>query len=781
MHIKRNRPEPQLRSVSVVSPTVLSLDIQEGWIEGGIQVPYQPEAGESLQPDTRVPDLVWIVKNGERIGVKVADPRFGDKRFPLEEVCGDELNVALADKIDSYTLNGLAPLKVWRKSKANDYADRRDSIFADPMPHLTDPNEYVDNHARGIYQHTLYLVFDQTILPGREYTLSFPEGMLDKTDYTFTFDPKTQFSEAVHISQVGFRPDDPAKRAYLSQWMGFGGGIDYSDLTEFSLIDESGREVYTGKIVEQHDAKPTFLGGSAIACNSAVYEMDFSDFETPGCYRVLVPQLGCSFPFSIGTESTWLRGFKAGMNALFCQRSGIETGKPYTNFSRPRCYHPDDGKKVYHSECTLFESGNGLNAYGTDINNFSNLLRKATRIEVKDAWGGYFDACDWDRRIQHLHATLMGEELYLMCPDFFDSLKLPIPESGNGVPDLINEGLYNIDFYRRLQTPEGGIRGGAEQREHPVLGQCGWQDCWETYAYKPDFWSAYFYAAAAGRAAYALRTSDMALSKVYEESAVRAFDWAEKDYAERLASEGHKWHMMAHMRVKSQRELACADLFRLTGREDCDRLFRELHNPGELESAFVYATLPDGMGDQTFKASCRQAIIDAAEKSLEFAAKAPYRLTADDPMRTRVGPYSSFYTIPHNVQLIRAHFLTGDKRYLAGAIDAAQFAAGSNPINLCYTTGIGPRCPENVLHHDSRITGQPAPDGITVFGPCGWTWAGGEMTHILREDKIYPGIYAWPAAESYLDIYRYPCQTEYTVQESIGPNAYQWGYLAARK
>lgn len=780
MHIKRNRPEPELRGVSVVAKNVLCLDIMEGWIEGGIQIPYVPEEGETLESDKRVPYLVWIVKNGERIGIKVADPRFGDKRFPLEEVMGDALDLKRADSADSYAINGKKPLRVWRKSKPNDYADRRDSLFGDPLVHLTDPDEYIDKHKRETVQHTLYLVAENDFVPGESYVLNFPKGLLDKEEYAFVFDPKAQFSEAVHVSQVGFRPDDPSKRAYLSQWMGKGGGIDYDALTEFGILDEENNIVFKGKIALQHDEKPIMPSMPADTTASKVYEMDFSALKTPGTYRVMVPELGCSFPFVIDGEASWLRGFKASMNGLFCQRSGIETGEPYTKFSRPRAYHPDDGKKVYHSDSTIFESGNGMNAYGTDNGNFGNLVRKGTDIVVENAWGGYFDACDWDRRIQHLHATLMGEELYLMLPDYFDALKLPIPESGNGIPDIINEGLYNIDFYRRLQTPEGGICGGAEQEEHPIIGQCAWQDSWKTYAYAPDFWSAWFYAAAAGRAAYALRRSDKALSKVYEESAVRAFDWAEKEYAEKLASEGDYWTRMAHMRLGAQRELAAADIFRLTGREDCDALYKKLRSPMNYEASFIYATLPEGIGDEEIKKACRDSIIASAERAVDFGGKTAFRLTTGDPQMTRTGPYSSFYTIPHNVELIRAHYLTGDERYLAAAIDAAQFAAGANPTNLCYTTGIGPRCPENVLHHDSRITGQPAPDGITVFGPHGWSWPNGEMIRMLREGNIYPGAFVWPGAESYLDTYRYPCQTEYTVQESIGPNAYQWGYLAAR-
>lgn len=54
-------------------------------------------------------------------------------------------------------------------------------------------------------------------------------------------------------------------------------------------------------------------------------------------------------------------------------------------------------------------------------------------------------------------------------------------ESGNGIPDILNEAFHNIDLYKRLQLLDGGIRGGIEQKEHPILGQCGWQDTWKAF------------------------------------------------------------------------------------------------------------------------------------------------------------------------------------------------------------------------------------------------------------------------------------------------------------
>jgi endoglucanase len=132
--------------------------------------------------------------------------------------------------------------------------------------------------------------------------------------------------------------------------------------------------------------------------------------------------------------------------------------------------------------------------------------------------------------------------------------------------------------------------------------------------------------------------------------------------------------------------------------------------------------------------------------------------------------------------LLRAHYLTGHPRYLEGAINACNFACGANPNNLCYTTGVGPKCPVHVLHHDSRITGQPVPEGITVCGPhnlCFSDRAG--FLPFLRADCFWPGVYGWPAADSEFDVNRLPVETEYTVQGTIGPNAYIWGYLAAAR
>ena len=91
-------------------------------------------------------------------------------------------------------------------------------------------------------------------------------------------------------------------------------------------------------------------------------------------------------------------------------------------------------------------------------------------------------------------------ELLQLYPNYFAETNLNLPESDNSIPDIIDEALFNIDCYRRLQTVEGGIRGGIEAAEHPKQGETSWLESLKVMAYAPGPWSSYLYANVAARA-----------------------------------------------------------------------------------------------------------------------------------------------------------------------------------------------------------------------------------------------------------------------------------------
>ncbi len=63
-----------------------------------------------------------------------------------------------------------------------------------------------------------------------------------------------------------------------------------------------------------------------------------------------------------------------------------------------------------------------------------------------DAWGGYMDAGDWDRRSLHIRVSYLQLELFEMFPTFFEGVKLGLPraEADNSLPDIVDEALWNL-------------------------------------------------------------------------------------------------------------------------------------------------------------------------------------------------------------------------------------------------------------------------------------------------------------------------------------------------
>jgi endoglucanase len=593
-------------------------------------------------------------------------------------------------------------------------------------------------------------------------------------------------SESVHISHIGFRPDDPVKTAFLSLWMGTGGGYSFAERMPFTVVDDaSGERVFQGRAEPAWRAdRPEKYGRQVNYVKAGVARLDFSELKRAGRYRVCAEGIGCSYPFEIAAD-VWDRAFRLSMTGQYVHRSGIELGPPYTEFKRPRCFHPDDGVRVYQSTCSLMHSGNGLNILGTEANNFDCLVKGRTDQVVPGVWGGYMDAGDWDRRIQHLEATRLHLELMELMPGEFAKTKLNLPESGNALPDLVDEALFGLDVYRRLQMPDGGIRGGIESSEHPVSGETSWLESQMVLTYAPDPWSSYAYAGVAARAALVLRGFDARLAGEYEGSAIRALRWAETEWVRwKGSADFAKARQGAIEEVERERVLALLEAYRLTRDPQWHERFVAALPPlggfSKLaDAAFVYARLPKGLGEAAFVAEAAREVAAGGERAVEFSRNNAFGLAT---AHLRPGPYGAFYTVPADPQLVRAHALTKRPEFLEAIIRGAQYSAGANPINMTMTSDVGHDSPRNMLHEDMKHSGQPMPAGVTVYGPYDLAMVGpGEKWVMpMLEKQCTPPPREWPAAEAYFDIYIWASMTEYTVMQTLGPTAYVWGYLAKR-
>ncbi|MEI6154027.1 MAG: glycoside hydrolase family 9 protein, partial [Deltaproteobacteria bacterium] len=614
----KTQEKPKVIHIGPVSSDIIAVTITEGQVEYGKQIPYVPERRDVLLQEK---NNLWLARKGKSIGSIVGHTEKFIMTF--DQLVGERLDKALLEKPESFSISSSddpdlsverQPYAVFRKTKPTDFA-RIGATLEAPL------------------EHTIYLKLLKPMKAGKYYTIDFKQLGIPKQ--TFVYEPSKMRSEAVHVSQIGFRPDDPAKVAFLSLWMGSGGAADFKEKTIFYILDDkSGDAVFKGEV--KISKKTTERDEDAYGNNfngANIYMMDFSQLQKPGKYRVYVDGIGCSYPFDIA-DSVWANAFYVSARGLYHQRSGIEIGPPFTTFKRPRNFHPDDGVRIYATKTTFSDLEYDLRQ---NEERFSKLVRGKTTEIVPDAWGGYCDAGDWDRRIPHLIAARYLFELYDYSPKYFDKFVLNIPGSKDEFPDILREALWGVDFYRRLQTKEGGIRGGIESEDHPRYGEASWQDSLAVMAFAPDVYSSYAYAGFAANAAYVLKKYNLKMSDVYSESAIRAMEWAEKE----LKQSKTKYHYQ----VNDERNLAAAELFRLTGMKSWHDIFMETtvfkgketllykndsHDQGD--AAWVYYNTDKKGVDKNIKQKCKSAIIDEAERLIEAQRKTGFKW-AQNPWR----------------------------------------------------------------------------------------------------------------------------------------------------
>jgi endoglucanase len=773
---------PRVLRASLAAPNLIALDIQELEFVVPGQIDFVPGPEHELRPsDKQV--LAWREGRAEMtpksvevfVGEGKAKTSLGfylphaGKLWRREQLTGAAIDLDLIDTPQAYRVyigdstTAISPVSVARKSKPND----------GPM--------YGNEKA---ILHRVYLRLPAPVPEGQALRVVFHGLNTRENDTAFTPDPARDFNEALQVSQVGFRADDPWKQASLSLWLGSGDGQSFDAWIgkDFFLVDEKDGSRHPAGVVRKRMDKDEVQSSFRTKRNhadAAIYELDFSSFDRPGRYRIAIDGLGVSLPFPIG-DNAWEHAFQVSMKGFLHHRSGIALAPPFTSYKRPLNFHPDAGTRALQSDVTRLD--------GESAAIFDSLSRIHSSAEVlPNAWGGYMDAGDWDRRAQHLESTFLHLELLELFPERLGRVKLALPpaEAENNIPDLLDEALWNIDFYARLQTAEGGIRGGVESTEHPREGEASWQESLLVGIFTPDAASSHLFAATAIKASALLKPFDAPRAAALEAAALRAWDWAEANPVPDSIPAKYK------QQDALSRNLAAAQLFALTGKEDYLAVFKagsslvdgESKRWGdEADAIFVIATLPDARGQNELRQQARDVLRTLADAAVKFQEGNAFHLAAISPLPLM--GYVGYFSVPEMVSqmLPRAHFLTGDERYLAAAVAASNFSNGANPNNLVYTTGLGERFPRNPLHIDSRVTAQPAPAGITVYGQSDPQEGYGfnEWVHTYHLQGAFPPSREWPTAEAYFDIFLWPAQSEYTVHQTLGPASYYRGYLTGR-
>jgi endoglucanase len=404
----------------------------------------------------------------------------------------------------------------------------------------------------------------------RSLTLCAPDGSLR----AFALGSAEARCWSLKVDQEGYLPAGP-KIAFFGMWLGTRGAMPVDHLAgkSFFVIPEIPVPAGTGgRAAGSADLAVAFRGTIRFRSRDSqsakdgmpisgedVCELDFSALEKPGRYMIHIPGIGSSFPFSIG-EDVFAGAFFATARALYHQRCGVALGAECTSWTRDACHtrtfaaaYPPDNGEIYGNAAGIYAGGKlyGFRSVGAgvaaggpggadaaaerplSIDAFSVIRSTATDRLLPGISGGHHDAADYDRRSRHFALTWYLCGIQELFPDRFADGQLGIPESGNGIPDILDEAAVDVDLWMKAQTASGGAPGWIEQTRHPTRFETAASDRSPCYLSLPDRASSFAFAAAAALLSRRMAPFAGDRAAAYLAAAEKAYLWA-SDPANRI-------------------------------------------------------------------------------------------------------------------------------------------------------------------------------------------------------------------------------------------------------
>jgi len=308
------------------------------------------------------------------------------------------------------------------------------------------------------YEHWIYLKLPTSLQQGATYTLAIaPATNVDTASKEFTFDVYNLRSEAVHVNLVGYAPDAPHKGADLYAWLGDGGSRDYSAFVnnKVYVYDVAAKQATEVGKVALWKPSGADVGGYNLT-RSTVWNADFSSLTAPGTYRLVVDGVGCSEDFQVA-QGIYGDPFKITIRGFFYMRLGQDNSANLSPPPRTPLYIPSKdpaSTKVYLTTMQLFDPGWSAFASGGDPWDRPNdwaKYRTAGNPTNNNAYGGHADAADKDRHLGHISIIYDMLLPFILTKGAIADDNAGIAESGNGIPDIIDEARYEVDFWLRLR------------------------------------------------------------------------------------------------------------------------------------------------------------------------------------------------------------------------------------------------------------------------------------------------------------------------------------------
>lgn len=570
--------------------------------------------------------------------------------------------------------------------------------------------------------------------------------------------PETWNRAGILTNQVNYFPQLEKKATLLS---------DQTSSVSFSLLDESGKTVFTGD--------SSVLGEDADSGDS-VHVLDFSKFQEPGTYT-LEADGQKSRSFSIDGTAYYSGMLYDALNYFYQNRSGIAiesqfiTSGDSTSLARAAGHSNDTAR--------ITTDWDDLNSNGG----------------TQDVTGGWYDAGDhgkyvvnggislWMMQNQYEHAKQKGDT------SAYEDGTMSIPENNNGYPDLLDEARWEMEWMLKMIVQDGEYADMAYHKVHDIkwtaLGMTPADDTLERILKPPTTCATLNLAACAAQASRLWRDLDSDFSKQCLDAAEAAYAAAKKHpdlyapidqsigggpYGDDDATDEFYW-AAAELYLTTgdssyQKDMKASDWYldvptTLKGGESVDTVASFDWGHTAALGSISLSLYPDQLGKDAEKLS--DAFSEAADTYLQLEDKQGYgqpyaasTISSSDSDNGYVWGSNSF-VIDNAIILAYAYDLTDNTDYLNGAATAMDYLLGRNPVDYSYVTGYGTHAVQYPHHrfwaHQLSESFPMAPSGVLVGGPNSgmedpWVQGSGWKKGEIPPAKCYlDHIEAWSVNE----------------------------------
>lgn len=254
----------------------------------------------------------------------------------------------------------------------------------------------------------------------RQFLIGNASSPIHVRNITIKSEDKEKIFPAFKVNQIGYRPNSEK----LALVTGFNEELAANPGDVFELVDcTNGKTVFSSELtlVSEYDEKYS---------GEKILRADFSEYKRDGKYYLRMKNGGIedSLTFEI-SENVYDELLKNTMRYYYYQRANIEITEEY-------------GGKYTRSDMTEKD-------FSAPLSSDRNVLL--------DVSGGWYDAGDVGKYVCP-GATAANTLLwtYKLFPDKFSDGQNDIPESGNGIPDILDEIKCELDFILKMQDKDSG-------------------------------------------------------------------------------------------------------------------------------------------------------------------------------------------------------------------------------------------------------------------------------------------------------------------------------------